>query len=699
MLIGVMIASLICFKQTLWQRNCLLSVISSVTFALACIFYVYLLGSFLGISIFPLYNRVTYFTFFNFHLINSHTDQIIITLAIAIWFASAAAAAKWKIVGFAGASFYTTITIIAVLSPSYDFFLTLAALTFLPIVTALLIIDKRLGMGQTGARTALFPKILFTNNKCPNFVVRYLAIIGIMTGVLSIIAAAVSADNNNNINLHFNPSLQQPQQQGVIEETDAVVIRNYAYEIFLFFSTFSPFLMFLLILCFPVKLMIKSIEKAVVQKGSEKNNKSIDTDESVGNNNGGDAHQYNILPNLRSSFHRKIRPATRTILLTLFAALPIVLTVMPHLPAINPDRQQIGVDTDYYVRWVTALINSKSTQEFIQNAFVIQNNGDRPLTLVFLFIIAELVQGADLLHNFEYIIPAIFGPALVLAVYFLTRQLLAEQQPFNEVAALLAAFLTAISFQILIGIYAGFYANWLALIISYLAFYFLFKFLKTSQTISIIIFSVLLILLLFSHIYTWVVSALVIFTFLSVMLKMNSYPKRNVTLLLLVVIISSSAIVVARTAMTEWFYDGGILGTGFNPFDARQQISRNQFTLRWDNLEHTMHTFVGGQFSNFIILGLALYWLYRSNWREPSTIFLMIFLSTGIFGFMFGNWEIQTRVFYDIPFQIPAGIGLALILNEARRTAASPLLFFLPICIWLLAMSLRSVFNFYYIAP
>jgi hypothetical protein len=695
MLTEVIIGSVICFKQALWQRSCLLSVISSVSFALACFFYVYLLGSFLGIPIFPLYNRVTYFTFFNFHLINSHTDQIIITLAIAIWFGSAAAAAKCKIVGFAGASFYMTIMIIAVLSPSYDVFLTLAVLTFLPIVMALLILDKRLGMGQTDARTALFPKILFNNNKCPNFVVRYLAIIGIITGVLSIIAAAVSADNNNN-NLHFNLLLQQPQQ-GVIEENGVVAIRNYAYEIFLLFSTFSPFLMFLLILCFPVKLMIKSIAKAVAQMGSEKNNNSIDTEESIGNNNGGDAHQYNILPDLRSSFHGKIRPATRTILLTLFAALPVVLTVTPHLPAINPDRQQIGVDTDYYVRWVTALINSKSTQEFIQNAFEIPNNGDRPLTLVFLFIIAELVQGVDLLHNFEYIIPAIFGPALVLVVYFLTRQLLAEQ-PFNEVAALLAAFLTGISFQILIGIYAGFYANWLALIISYLAFYFLFKFLKTSQTISIIIFSVLMILLLFSHIYTWVVSALVIFTFLSVMLKMNSYPKRNVTVLLLVVI-SSSAIVVTLTAITEWSYNGGILGAGLDPVDVHQQIGLNQFTLRWDNLERTMHTFVGGQFSNLIILGLGLYWLYRSNWREPSTIFLMIFLSIGIFGFMFGNWEIQTRIFYDVPFQIPAGIGLALILNEARRTAASPLLFLLPICIWLLAMSLRSVFNFYYIAP
>jgi hypothetical protein len=181
--------------------------------------------------------------------------------------------------------------------------------------------------------------------------------------------------------------------------------------------------------------------------------------------------------------------------------------------------------------------------------------------------------------------------------------------------------------------------------------------------------------LLFSHIYTWLVSALVIFTFLSVMLKMNSYPKRNVTLLLLVVI-SSSAIVVTRTAMTEWSYDGGILGTGLYPVDAHQQIGLNQFTLRWDNLERTMHTFVSGQFSNFIILGLGLYSLYRSNWREPSTIFLMIFLSTGIFGFMFENWETQTRVFYDIPFQIPAGIGLAMILNKARRTVASPLLFF-----------------------
>jgi asparagine N-glycosylation enzyme membrane subunit Stt3 len=70
--------------------------------------------------------------------------------------------------------------------------------------------------------------------------------------------------------------------------------------------------------------------------------------------------------------------------------------------------------------------------------------------------------------SIEYI-PIILAPTLVIVVYFVTRELI----PNNDIAALLASFLTAVSSHTLIGIYAGFYANWLALTIGYLSFVFL----------------------------------------------------------------------------------------------------------------------------------------------------------------------------------------------------------------------------------
>ena len=71
-----------------------------------------------------------------------------------------------------------------------------------------------------------------------------------------------------------------------------------------------------------------------------------------------------------------------------------------------------------------------------------------------------------------------------------------------------------------------------------------------------------------------------------------------------------------------------------------------------------MHDGLGGVFSNFIILLLGLFWVLKSNMREPDTVFLMIFLSAGLVPLFFGNWAIQTRLFYDMPFEIPAAISL-----------------------------------------
>jgi hypothetical protein len=106
-----------------------------------------------------------------------------------------------------------------------------------------------------------------------------------------------------------------------------------------------------------------------------------------------------------------------------------------------------------------------------------------------------------------------------------------------------------------------------------------------------------------------------------------------------------------------------------------------------------MHDSLGGIFSNFIILLLGLFWVLKSNIQDPGTLFLMIFLSAGIVPLIFGFSVLQTRVLYDIPFEIPAAIALYYI---STRSGSSRLVT-LAACTWLVAVSLVTVMNYYFV--
>jgi hypothetical protein len=240
---------------------------------------------------------------------------------------------------------------------------------------------------------------------------------------------------------------------------------------------------------------------------------------------------------------------------------------------------------------------------------------------------------------------------------------------------------------VLVGIYAGFYANWFALIIGYVSFVFLFRFLKKpNNKLNLVVFSGLVVLLLFSHVYTWSILVIIMGIFFVSMLVLHYYHRKAIILLLLVILAS---VIVDVARMTLEGSAGGVEEdievakvTGAGP---------EQFTLRWSNLLRTMYSYVGGQFSNFLVFALGLYWVFRSNLRDPSTIFLMIYLSVGLLPFLLGDYVIQTRVFYDIPFQIPAAIGLAFI----RKQTSGGLIVAIPICLLFADISIMAVSNFY----
>ena len=456
----------------------------------------------------------------------------------------------------------------------------------------------------------------------------YLVILGIATGFVSIIVS-------------FAPLFSVTE--------NSIPIPDFAYKIFVLLGTTCPVLILFLIMGSPFKLVIKKF--------------IFGQDQSMKSDSNGDT----------------IRTKTKILCLLLFMLISLTIALIPHQAAVNHDNQQVGSDSIDYVVMINTLEQSNSSQEFIQKAFAIYS-ADRLVSSLFLYAISKITP-ADTSYTVDHV-PIILGPALVLAVFFLTRELTS-----NDTTSLLASFLTAVSFQTLIGIYAGLYANWIALIIGFLSFVFLIKFLKVSSRRNLAIYSGLLMLLVFSHVYTWTIFALFSGIFLGIMYKLNSYRKKSIAILLIVVL-SSVAVDVARSGIT------GTTGGIESDAGLASKAGMSQVSSMWSNLTDTTRGYAGALFGNFIIFSLGIYWLLRSNSRELSSIFVLVFLAMAILPLLFGNDVIQSRMLYDIPFQIPAAIGLTYLKRHTNGT-----LTIIPICIWLVAMSVRAVSNFHFISP
>jgi hypothetical protein len=461
----------------------------------------------------------------------------------------------------------------------------------------------------------------------------FLAITGIVIGVLWMIVALNGIASNS-----------------------AIPIRNYAYEIFLILSGFVAIPIALLMASFPVKLLINPFTNKV--------SLWMISDKEI-----------------------KVSRKTRLVCLSLVMLLAISIIIIPHMPTLNPTDSQVGTDSNQYVNWINALNESDTVSELLYQAFVEQNTGERPLTLIFLYVVQNL-SSSEPLRATEYSL-MILGPALTFAIFFLTRELTR-----NDVISLAAALLTAVSFQMTIAIYAGFYANLMALVFGYSATGFLLRYLRSRSKANLILYGTFIMMTLFAHVYSWSVLTIVVGSFLLFLLisPHRYYPNssRRIIITLLLVLLGTVAVDIARTQLTA--SSGGIE----RDLQFAQSLTGvDQFFFRWNNLTYTTTAYLGGQFANFIIFGLAVYWLLRTNSKQPSTILLMIFLSVALLAFLFGNYVVQARILYNIPFQIPAAIALL----QLNRESYSQRLRTIPLLLWIIAITITSVSNFYLVLP
>jgi hypothetical protein len=607
-------------------------ILSSLTFTVYLFFYLYIIGSFFRITVFPLIDRATVYTSFQEHVINEYTDNIIAIVAATLWllFSVNNRTIRYSFsIGYGG-----TGIILAIVSAGnviFDIFTLLS----LPLIA--------------GVALYFYKQHKNILNFSGKLALRYISL-----GVIAISAITIIIST---LFFFITPDFKDIAQG------------SYANELFLLLSSFSVIYILLLTSGLGVKVLFREVLKKI----------KLNFKEDIMETPSHDAYEQN-----------RLKRQTKIGILLVAMLLSIILVLIPQHPLINKDNQDIGTDTSSYIAWIGELARSENVSELIFQAFILQSNGDRPLSLIFFFLVYQVAGGNN--NTLSEVIehsPIILGPALVLAFYFLTVELTR-----NEKISLIAAFLGAISFHTLIGIYAGLYANWLGLIVGYVSIAFLFRYLRSGRRFGIVAFSTLLIAVLFIHVYTWTILAAVSGMFLAAILLLaikwhkisNLFTKRRIVWLLVAILISI-AVDVTKISLTS--------STGGLERDielAQRDLGTEQFSMRWDILNVTMHDSLGGVFSNFIILLLGLFWVLKSNVREPGTIFLIIFLSAGIIPLYFGSWTLQSRVLYDIPFEIPAAIALYYISTRSNTRLVT-----LAAFTWLIAVSLITVMNYYFI--
>jgi hypothetical protein len=615
-------------------------VVSSAILALVTFFYAYTISSFLRIHIFVLQDRVVYDKPFEQYVIGDYADHIVISVGLLIWLFISLRRTKIRNVVCLT---YGGLLIAAIaLVPSLFEIISLVVFPLIVIFVGY----------QKFALQDPDKGFLIVNGSL------FLAYFSLIFIALSIVSIMLSLQP-----LVSSSDLSDPRP------------RNYLYEIFVMLSPAAAALMVLIVFSYPLKLvfgeslvLFSKLRRRFVPYFSDLEDQKHKYGHEQGpspehefNSSGGGHTSSNVA---LVAENRKSRRRKNILILLPILVFSSSLTLIPYQPAFNIDNRLVGVDTGYqYTRWLNNLIDSSEQGwgEFARQLLSVQGvNGDRPLSLFLIYVALKVTNTDDISHMIDRG-PVLLAPVLVLAVYFLTRQLTPSYS-----APFIAAFLTTVSFQVLIGIFAGFFANWIALITGYFCLGYLFKFIKDPTKPKLVIFTVLLIATLFAHVYTWTVISLCagVFVILLLILKRTEYSKK--ALILILVVIASSVVIDVGKSLATSSSSGVFRDLEFT--DVR--MGPSEFSQRWSILVFSVYFGLGGIMANSVIILLGLYWILRSSYKDPATIFLLVFISIAIIPLFFGDWIVQSRTLYMIPFQIPAALGLtSIIFHKSRKIA------------------------------
>jgi len=212
-------------KKLLTKENFSLQILSSITLFIISFFFIFWIGSYFEADIYPLENRSTYYTTFHIYIFEEYVDAIVITLLTTLWFCLSLRGKK-RIVSSISYGSLTATALFTNFSPLLD----AAVLISIPTITSFFIyhfLTKKIIQIQTNLLMSFF-----------SLAILCIAVSGLIISMISI-----------------SSSQELPGW-----------IRNYAVDIFLLFSSFSPIFIFLLLTGSFIKLLtFKGIRKLKIR--------------------------------------------------------------------------------------------------------------------------------------------------------------------------------------------------------------------------------------------------------------------------------------------------------------------------------------------------------------------------------------------------------------------------------------------------
>ena len=211
------------------------------------------------------------------------------------------------------------------------------------------------------------------------------------------------------------------------------------------------------------------------------------------------------------------------------------------------------------------------------------------------------------------------------------------------------------------------------------------------------------------HTYTWqyLVEFTLLFSLISYIFARRLVTRSKIKFLILLLIICTtfSMDYYSKSLFVPNYYSASL--------SSDSPIIRNVLGIQdqesmWDRLYFTLGTYVGGYLSNPILFLLTLSWILLADPRRTLDRILLSMSFMISIPLLVGTVEFQTRLLYNMPFQIPAAImaaSAAIIPFSAKnieknsRRQANQILLLIAILAVLTTYAVRAIVNLYLITP
>ncbi|MBC7113666.1 MAG: hypothetical protein H5T34_06630 [Candidatus Methanomethyliales bacterium] len=332
--------------------------------------------------------------------------------------------------------------------------------------------------------------------------------------------------------------------------------------------------------------------------------------------------------------------------LLLILLLSTALSLIPHLPQVNPSWKMIGVDSPHYVQYAEAVASRTIGNNPVGSLYPL--NTERPLTILLIYALS-LAVGVE---------PAVkIFPVLLSTLFTASSFLLARSVFRDERASILSAFFAATSFNLTAGYYSAILANWLSLSFAFLYFS---LWIGEDKSLKRSVYSfILLTLCWLSHAWTWDFVLLISAAYIAVMailerqtLRLSFLASKKYHILPLVASFALDRLKVALVGT------GGAIEAGTSV--SVHYLGAEYLLSSFKNLVFSFQFYVGGFYSNLLVTLLILVGVFLIlRGVDRRKLLLLCWVSVLAVPFLIIDLELIWRILFLLPAPLICGYTLS----------------------------------------